>query len=409
VIEQVLHAIDRAVIAERLAEARRAHRLTQQDVADKLGVPRTTIVAIEKGTRRLQAGELVKLAALFGRPVGEFLDPEPSTVTLDSADRSRHSQQVRSQHELDREQDIRQFKQLCRWYVELEGLSGSSSERRYPAPYDIVDTPPDRAALDVATAERNRLGLGDGPIGDLWELLDRDVGLRVFAFPLRDRRAAAMFLHTEELGGCIAVSANHPVDRRRWSAVHEYGHFLTQRNQPDVVVLTATRQVKAGEQFADAFARHFLLPAAGLTRRFEAIRRAKETPFTPGDLILLANHFGVSAQAMTRRLEELRLLPLGTWDRLTDIGGRQSEASRLGGPSVEREGSPRLPSRYELLAVQAFLAGELSEGQLAERLLTDRVGAREIVSGISTVDLLTDNGSWTPITLDLSQPLVASS
>jgi hypothetical protein len=112
---------------------------------------------------------------------------------------------------------------------------------------------------------------------------------------------------------------------------------------------------------------------------------------------------------MTDRLEELRLLPPGTWDRLMDIGVRQSEASRLDGPSVEWEGSPRLPRRYALLAVQAFLAGELSEGQLAERLLTDRVGAREIVSGISAVDLLADNGSWTAITLDLDQPLVASS
>lgn len=405
----VLQTIDPTVIGERLAEARRARRLTQQDIADALNVARTTVVAIEKGERRPRAAELVKLAALFGRAAREFLEPKPTADSPSFLVQFRQVQKSRTDQDLDREQDIRQFEQLCRWYVELEALRSTSSARRYPEQYDIAETPPDRAAIEVATAERNRLGLGDGPIGDLWDLLDTDVGLRVFAIPMHDRRTAGMFLYTSEYGGSIAVNAKHPEDRQRWSGVHEYGHFLTRRYQPDVAVFASTKRVKESERFADAFARHFLMPTVGLTRRFDAIRRAKEGPFNPGDVLQLASIFGVSAQAMTWRLEELRLLPPGTWDRLHDIGFRPQEARRLVGLSVPRTGSPRLPTRYVMLAVQAFLAGDLSEGQLAERLLTDRVGAREIVSQLSTVEQPTDNGSWTQVMLDLGRSIAASS
>src|SRR5438132_735094 len=80
---------------------------------------------------------------------------------------------------------------------------------------------PEAAAEDVASAERNRLGLGDGPILNLRELLDNDVGLRIFYLDLPSN-VAAMFAYTEQLGGCIAVNRKHPEDRRRMSLGHDY-------------------------------------------------------------------------------------------------------------------------------------------------------------------------------------------
>lgn len=46
--------------------------------------------------------------------------------------------------------------------------------------------------------------------------------------------------------------------------------------------------------------------------------------------------------------------------------------------------TPELRLRYEVLAIQAYEAGLLSEGQLAERLGTDRIGARERVQAMSS-------------------------
>ena len=69
---------------------------------------------------------------------------------------------------------------------------------------------------------------------------------------------------------------------------------------------------------------------------------------------------------------------------------------------------PNLPIRYEALAVQAYESELLSEEQLADRLLTDRVGARERVLALKTQSQAAENGGWQQIELDLAAPLVVT-
>src|SRR2546429_9687651 len=71
--KHILEQLDPRVLGGRIQDARRARGLTQQAVADRLGVARTTLVAIEKGERRILPDELIKLAAIYGRPVSEFV------------------------------------------------------------------------------------------------------------------------------------------------------------------------------------------------------------------------------------------------------------------------------------------------------------------------------------------------
>src|SRR5271169_4714729 len=68
-----LAAVESRALAARLRDAREARGWTQQELADRLGMARTTIVAIEKAARRLKPQELVQLAALLGRSVSELL------------------------------------------------------------------------------------------------------------------------------------------------------------------------------------------------------------------------------------------------------------------------------------------------------------------------------------------------
>jgi Zn-dependent peptidase ImmA (M78 family)/transcriptional regulator with XRE-family HTH domain len=401
----VLNTIDPTVIGQRLADARRARRLTQQQAADELGVARTTITAMEKGDRRPRASELVKLAQLYGRPVGEFVRAE----TVSRPNFVVQFRAVRGAGEAGVSADVQRFEELCRWYVELEEALGSALPRRYPEVYDVSGAPPERAADEVATSERNRLGLGDGPLGNLWGLLETDIGLRAFAIPMENTRVAGMFLYTEEYGGCIAVNANHPEERRRWSAIHEYAHFLAERFKPEITILNLYKRVPENERFADAFARFFLMPASGLSRRFEAMRRAKNKPITPTDVLALSHLYHVSFQAMTRRLEELKLLPAGTWDRLHDLGFKPNKARELIPFPAREPDLPHLPLRYEALAVQAFAEGLLTEGQLARRLGADRVGARERVRELTTEAEPAEDGGWSQVPLDLTTALVGMS
>ena len=70
-----LETIDPRILGLRLAEARKARGVTQEDVSAYLNYSRPTYIAIEKGERPAKAEEIVKLAAYFGRKVSELVRP----------------------------------------------------------------------------------------------------------------------------------------------------------------------------------------------------------------------------------------------------------------------------------------------------------------------------------------------
>lgn len=403
----VVDTIDPVILGERLAEARRARGLTQLDAATELNVARTTITAIEKGDRRPRPGELVKLAQLYGRAISQLVRAMSDQPRANFAVQFREMARAGDQDTAARAADLQRFEDLCRWYVDLEEQAGSPLPRRYPEPYDVSGTQPERAGEEVAASERVRIGLGDGPLGDLWRLLDADIGLRVFAFAMDDRRLAGMFVFTESYGGCIAVNRNHPVERMRWSAAHEFGHFLTDRYRPEISVLRTGRRQPERERLADSFARHFLMPESGLVRRFETTRRARGGSVSTADVVQLSYLYAVSFQAMAWRLEELALLPSGTWDHLHDLGFKPAKAREALGLPDDSDDRPALPRRYENLAVSAFEEEKLSIGQLAERLGTDHVTARERVLERTSAPEVDDDGEVRQMTFELSTELVA--
>src|SRR6266568_1619180 len=73
----ILDTIDMREMGKELQQARIKRGMTQEDAAKVIDVARTTITAIEKGERRIKAGELIKLAQAFGRQVSDFVRPVP--------------------------------------------------------------------------------------------------------------------------------------------------------------------------------------------------------------------------------------------------------------------------------------------------------------------------------------------
>jgi transcriptional regulator with XRE-family HTH domain len=64
--------LDRAVLAERLKQAREYVDLSQEEVAKAVALPRAAISLIESGQRKVDAIELKKFATLYQRSVGYF-------------------------------------------------------------------------------------------------------------------------------------------------------------------------------------------------------------------------------------------------------------------------------------------------------------------------------------------------
>ncbi len=377
----ILENIDPRVLGGRLQDARKARGITQQTIADKMEMARTTLVSIEKGERRLSPHELIKLASLYGRSVSEFVSR--SIVTEGFVPQFRHSWRDDLNEEVELEKTAAELQLLAEDYVELERLCGLSIAQNPLPTYNVAGASPEQAAEEIAAAERNRLGIGDGPISNLRERLENDMGLRVFYYAMPSK-VSGLFAYNDVLGGCIGINSSHPRDRRNWSLAHEYGHFLTDRYQAEITFLTEKKRQSANERLADAFAENFLMPASGLNRRFTEMHRVSPSgSITLAQICTLADLYQVSVQALIIRLEKLRRFPTGTWDKLAVEGFKPRQAQQLLGIDANLPVLDALPRRYVNLAITAYEDGDLSEGQLAKLLRVDRVSARIMVEELT--------------------------
>jgi Zn-dependent peptidase ImmA (M78 family) len=191
----------------------------------------------------------------------------------------------------------------------------------------------------------------------------------------------------------VAINRDHPPERQRWSLTHELGHFLRDRESGDILDDSESMR-RAEEIFPESFTTELLMPRAGIQKRFAD--RCRAGKFTPIDLSALAQAFAVSFQAMALRLEELRLLPRGSYDRVIESRIHpQSLAKHDAALSPSRPPRARLPERYVALAVAAYDRGLLSEGELAEYLDTDVAAARHIYQEHQSIRL--EDGTQLPV------------
>ncbi len=367
-------------LGERLEAARKSLRLTQAEVAQRLGVPRQAVIAMEKGERRPSNEHLVALSAALNVSVHELV--RERFVRAEASPRFRAGRRADAEA---LQQAERELVRAGQRYAELEQMLGIV---RSPAPLESVlawqagsaadKLDPKLAGEDAAKAVRQALGLGDAPALALDGLLERAAGLRIFNLVL-PADTAALFLWSDELGGCVGINARHPYERRRWSLAHEAGHFLRDREAGDVLPTPGFDPKDPSEAFADAFARALLLPAEAISRLFADKVRANGGAFAAADIVAMAHGYEVSFQAMTLRLEDRSLLPRGTWERLLAQNVRPREVeTRLGLGRPARKPPPTFPDRYVSLALEAFERELLGDGDLAEYLATDRVSARRL-------------------------------
>jgi Zn-dependent peptidase ImmA (M78 family)/DNA-binding XRE family transcriptional regulator len=400
--KHILDQIDPKVLGTRLQEARKARGMTQQAVADEMKIARTTLVAIEKGERRVTPQELIELAALYGRPVSEFVSRQIVTASFAPQFRAEWKEDFERDEEIGKAGD--ELQRLAEDYAELERLCGLPMARAYLPTYETSGSAPEQAAEEIAATERNRLGIGDGPLSNLRDRLETDIGLRIFYFRMPPK-ISGVFAYNDVLGGCIGINANHPRDRRNWSLAHEYGHFLTNRYRAEITFLSEGKRQSFWERFADTFAENFLMPAGGLNRRFTELHRSNPSgQITLAQLCTLADLYQVSVQALIIRLEKLRRLPAGTWDRLESEGFKPRRAQQLLGIDANPAEQYLLPRRYLNLAVMAYEKELLSEGQLSRYLRADRVSARVLVEELShRFNAETEEGGYESFELDLAQ------
>ena len=367
-------------IGERLRIAREAAKITQADAAAAAKMARTTLVAIEQGQRRLRLEELQKLARLYRLSANALL--RRKSVHVDLVPRFR---KLTGKTDAAEEEAVQLLSDLARAEVELENLLGIKRVRNYPPERRILPGDVRAQAEQDALELRQRLGLGLAPISDIVTLLEMELGVRVYVRRF-DGKISGLFAYDEVLGACILLNANHPRDRRNQTAGHETGHFVGTRHRPEVLRREIDENSRE-ERYAKAFGRSFLTPARAVMQKFGEVT-AGSPQLTRRHVIVLAHTFGVSREAIVRRLEELKLTKPGSWDWFERNGGITDDHVRqvLGDLRIpdghKAEADRPTTLRLDMLAGEVWRRGLLSEGQLSRLLRLDRVQLRELLDGL---------------------------
>jgi Zn-dependent peptidase ImmA (M78 family) len=387
-----LNELSSQELGRRLRLAREEARIRQEDAASVIGTSRPTLVSIEQGTRRVRIQELQILARYYGVSVNRLLRRE--AVHTDLLPRFRRSQDTEDHHTLEA---VRLLNDLVKAEVELENILGIERQRRYPPEKGISQGNVVDLAETHAQEIRNWIGLGPGPISDIFSLIELELGIRLFQRRLSSNsKVAGLFAYSDSVGACILLNANHPLERRIYSAAHEIGHFVGTRHVPEVLE-DGESFLSREERYANAFAQSFLMPRKSFSEHFRQLTAGSEM-LTRRHVILLAHQYNVSRQACVLRLEHLSLVKKGTWNWLQVKGGiTVSHVREVLGPAAERidiaktDADRPVSHRMSLMAYSAWKRGIMSEGQLAELLRMPRIEVRTLIDQIELEESVTDD------------------
>jgi transcriptional regulator with XRE-family HTH domain/Zn-dependent peptidase ImmA (M78 family) len=373
-----------AEVGQRIAKAREFLGLTQAVIAEKLGLARTTQVAIEQGRRPVSVAELYRYSEVLSRPLDYFLglgvwgkaDFRPhfrlmaDRLDASAASTPRRPGRPRGPAEASPERLVlMRFEGLCRNYLELEEVNGlpRAAMPELPAPRHHSTLEAEQLAATV----RAHLDLGDAPIRDLRVRLEDSFGLRVYVVDQPTQLRAAAF-HHPAIGGSVLLT-ERSIPRMRSSLAHALGHLLANREEAMVDLGDASRRRTAVDSFAASFAAALLVPARGLRERFSAVHN-EANEVSDIAVLYLARTFGVSVAALRARLEGLRLVSAATLRRIDEaIRQAGSSARAENEPGQELPDQPRwelLPEYYVFLAMRAYRKELISRGRLAECLGT---------------------------------------
>jgi Zn-dependent peptidase ImmA (M78 family)/transcriptional regulator with XRE-family HTH domain len=414
--------INEVELGRRIRRAREACAMTQEEVAERLGVSRAIVVQIEQGKRAVSGLELQTLAYLFARDIGEFLKEEFAEDDVVHA--------LFRSHEDVGEDGVKQALRDCialgHELTSLEDLLGMSRSTVTVATYSHAIPRTRWEAIQVgehvAGEERRRLGLGSAPLGDVSSLMESQ-GIRTGTVAMPETVSGLMISHSK-VGPFIVINETHHAVRRRFSWCHEYAHVLLDTDTVGLVSKDKDRD-DLREVRANSFAANFLMPEDGVRQLIASLGKGAESRLhaeifdeagvvpidsrtEPGtqeiqlyDVIQLAHLYGVSPLSALYRLRNLKLLSESEFERLKslDSEGRSRTIGRLlGFPQLELiEQRGEFQRRFLSLGLEALRREKISQSKffdLAERVNVSRFVAQDLLENAGI-----DDGAGQPVLL----------
>lgn len=344
-------------IGLRLRAARERAGLTQQELADALGLEhRQTLASIEAGERRLSAEELVRAVNVLAVDLDYFTD---SFRLVGEGQFSFRAQAGVAAHILDQFED-----RAGRWIATYRELGAQQGEQPAWLGQKLSLTP--QSTFEEAQAAAKAIGEG-------WDLGERPAESLQSAI---ERHLAALVLYVDAPAGisgaasqvprlnAVLVNRSEPEGRRSFDLAHELFHLLTWDAMPpgriEAVEVPRGGKGQRSEQLAENFAAALLMPESVMRARWTARPVSTELHAWLNDT---ASELRVSATACKWRLHNLGCLSRAD---LLDINDQRLLAN---GRRASNGGEVRAFSERFVQRIAAALdAGRLSVKRTASLL-----------------------------------------
>jgi Zn-dependent peptidase ImmA (M78 family)/DNA-binding XRE family transcriptional regulator len=329
-------------LGERLLVARKAARLSQRDLGERVGVSATAISKYERDLDVPSSGVLLRLARATDRRVDFFL--RSRDIRVSCVDYRKRA----SLGEKDKAAILAKVRDGAERYLEALDLFGSGDQSIAVATLPVISIASVDEAENAAEKVREAWKLGLGPIERMVDVLE-DNGVLVLTVAASARFDGFTCL-VDDILPVVAVRAGIPGDRQRMSLAHELGHLVL-RFAPGV----------DAEKAAYRFGASFLVPRDAVIRELGRSRSAFEVP---EELALLKQKYGISMQAWIYRAQDLKVIRPETaaaYYRLFRARGWYRDEP--GAPVATEE-----PKKLRQLVFRALAEGLLTESRAGELL-----------------------------------------
>lgn len=361
-------AISNFEVARRLKIARNIAKLTLEQAARDSKIPYSRIRAIEFGECEVQPEEFFQLTSTYGRTPSEVLHSRSLHICLVPHFKANANAGLR-----ERNYAIKRLNDLAKLEFDLEFILSSNKPNPSIKERPLKAGDARKQGIDAAIDVRKRHGLGLGPISQIAWILEKEFGFRVY-FDKLDREISGLYAYDAELGPCILINSLSTNEEQTIACAHELGHFIGTRVQfnPDNVSIENSEEI-----YANAFADEFVLPAESMKLALHHIKTAR-VKFSYDTMDDLAKIWNVSTDLLCNRLEKLNLVKEGTLDLLKRIRSKKNTQEQV---QVAVKDQSFRRSRLNLLIAEAFDQGEISEGEIVNRLGLDRISVSDLIYG----------------------------
>jgi Zn-dependent peptidase ImmA (M78 family)/transcriptional regulator with XRE-family HTH domain len=333
----------RRLIPARLRDARKALRMTQDELGGLTGVTRQAISAFEAGSKSPDSDTFGKIVGALMQPYAFFTNEDrptfgecgpyffrkagPETIRRNDACSVLGNWFVQTVHYLG---DFVNYPA-----VDLLDATTAQSDSRYTG--DEIEG----AAFDC----RNQWGLGLGPISNMVALMESK-GVAICRYEIEGERVDAFSFWNGDRPFVFMASEKDAGVRRRFDAAHELGHLILHK-WIEREELADPKTLKRIEAEADRFAGAFLLPRKSFPNEVYTARL---------DAFLdLKRRWAVSVQAMIYRCRDLALIDDDQFTNLyKQISYRKWRSKEpLDDPSIIRIEQPKMLQKAAMMLVES--------------------------------------------------------